>query len=265
MTQDAPALLQSRHDGGILVLTFNAPKRRNALSTDMRVLLRQALQEAAADAQVRAIVLTGAGGVFCAGGDLTEMGPPDAAPNPVTVRERLGILHDCMRVIIAGPKPTVAAVEGSAYGAGLSLAAACDSLVAGRGARFSAVFGRVGLGPDCALAWTLPQRIGVAAARDMILTTQERDAAWALGAGLADQVVEDGQALDAALAQARSYARCGPLAAAAVKRMMAGSMNSREDALTTETDMQFALMASDDHREARNAFLEKRQVAFRGR
>lgn len=257
-------VLETRHDT-TLVLTLNAPDRRNALSTAMRLRLREALDAACRDRTLRAIVLTGAAGTFSAGGDIREMGEPGEPIDSVRTRERLGMLHDCVRLLAAGPKPVIAAVEGTAYGAGLSLALACDAIVAAEGARFCASFGRIGLAPDCGLLWTLPQRVGVPRARKMMMTAEEVDLDRAEAIGLVDRRAARGAALETALDEALQWTRIGPLAAASIRRQLALAPSNLDAALSLEMESQIVLMGSRDHAAAREAFVARRGVVFEGR
>lgn len=251
-----------RLHGRVQVLVIEAPQRLNALSLAMRVALRDRLRAANENPEVRSIVLTGAGAAFSAGGDVRQMAE---RPGPTVARQRLDVLHDVVRQLLSGPKPVVAAIEGVAYGAGLSLAAACDHVVVAEGSRFSAAFGRLGLVADCGLFWTLPQRIGLGATRDLLMTGRPFDAAEALQLGLADALVPAGAALERALAKAQEYEAIAPLAIAATKSALARRPASLEDALQIEADLQAFLRASQDHQDACDAFLAKRPVAFQGR
>lgn len=248
--------------GDAVVLTLHAPERRNALSPEMRLRLRDRLQAALHDPDTRAIVLTGAAGTFSAGGDVRQMAE---RPTPAVAHQRLQVLHDIVRGIVGGSKPVLAAVEGQAFGAGLSLAAACDHVVAGNGSSFCAVFGRIGLVADCGLLWTLPQRVGWGSARDMLLTARVVNVEEAAALGLVDLVVPAGGALQAALDKVASYRAVGPLALAATKSALARRPASLEDALATEADLQAALRVSEDHRNACDAFLAKRTATMIGR
>lgn len=261
---DAPAeegVLDARIDD-TAVLTLSATKRRNALSPELRSALRDRLQAVMADASVRVVVLTGAQGVFSAGGDVRQMA--ERHP-PLVARQRLEVLHDVVRLIVQGPKPVIAAVEGLAYGAGMSLAAACDHVVAAQGASFCAVFGRIGLVADCGLLWTLPQRVGWGQTRDLLLSARVLDAEQALQLGLADRLVPRGQALEAALAKAADYRGMGPLSMAATKSALARRPASLAEALAIEGDLQASLRESEDHRQATQAFLAKRPHTMTGR
>lgn len=256
-------ILQREQDG-IAVLTLNAPKLRNAISLEMRETLLRHMRDAANDGAVRAIVLTGAGEHFCSGGQLQQANGAAPEPDAQRTRRNIAILQDIVRLLSAGPKPTVAAVEGCAYGAGLSLAMACDVVVAGEGARFCASFGRIGLMADAGLIWSLPQRVGPARAREIMLTGRVVDALEAGASGLANRVVATGTALDVALEVAGGFAGIAPLAIASMKRVLARGPNSLEDVLHAESDAQPVLALSQDYVEGRAAFKEKRPPVFRG-
>lgn len=245
---------------GILVLTLDAPERRNALSVEIRDSLRAALAEAQTDDRVRGIVLAGAGGAFCAGGDIDAMAPGDV----IVGRRRLGVLHDVVRLLAAGEKPTAAAVSGPAYGGGFGLATACDYVAADETARFCASFNKVGLAPDCGILWTLPQRVGAARARQMFLEARVIDSREALETGIADAVTETDALLDRARAFVAGACCNAPLPTGFIKRLMADRMQGLEDVLSAEMDAQMQLFATGDHAEARAAFLEKRAPVFRG-
>ncbi len=260
---DSPVLLEE--DDGVAILTLSAPQRRNALSTAMRVALRQQLRDLSERDDIYAIVLTGAGGNFCSGGDITEMAPPGQPTDPVIGRRRLDIIHDVVRMLNGGPKPVVAAVDGFAFGAGMSFALACDWVIAAEDARFAAAFGKIGLVADSGLLWTLPRRIGLPRAKDLMLTARTVEAPEALALGMVDAVVPAGQARSAALQKAAQYRGVAPRAIAATKQTLARSPASFEDLLLMEADVQLPLSLSKDHEEARRAFLEKRKPVFTGR
>ena len=249
-------VLQER-DGSTLVLTLNYPQRRNALSMPIREALTDAFERAEADRDLRAIVLTGAGGTFCAGGDISGMNVTSLAQG----RERFRVTHALVKLMVHASKPIVAAVEGFAVGAGLSLALCCDTVVAAEDARFGAPFGRLGLIADCALNHTLPARIGAGRARQMLLYGEQMDAATAERIGLVDHVVPHGGALDRALQRANALAGMAPLSLALTKALLAEGLDA---ALDRELDMQSTLFLTADHAEGRDAFLAKRKPVFRG-
>lgn len=253
--------ISTHQEAGVRVLVMDAPSRLNALSVGMRDLLRTCLREAHEDPSVRSLVLTGAGAAFSAGGDVRQMAKQ---PPPQIARQRLDVLHDVVRLLLAGPKPVVAAVEGVAFGAGLSLAVACDHVIAGEGSRFSAAFGRLGLVADCGLFWTLPQRVGIGATRDILMTGRPVDTTEALRLGLIDTCVPAGTALERAVEKARAYDSIAPLAIAATKSALARRPPSLEDALQMEADLQAFLRGTQDHAQATQAFMDKRPVRFQG-
>lgn len=253
-----------RDVGEVIILTLNAPQVRNAISVQMREQLRAHLNDASSSPECRAIVLTGAEGHFCSGGQIQQGNGAETNPDPQRTRRNILILHDIVRILSAGPKPTVAAVEGYAYGAGLSLAAACDYLVASDAARFCASFGKVGLMADAGLIWSLPQRVGPARARDIMLTGRVVEAAEAGAVGLANQVVPAGTALDVAMGVAGGFTHMAPLAITSMKTILARGPNSLEEVLSAEADAQPMLTLSQDYAEGRAAFKEKRSPVFRG-
>ena len=261
MDQDRDGAPQGRlleeRDGPVLVLTLDHPTRRNALSAPLREALGRSLEQAEGDAGIRAIVLTGAGGTFCSGGDLSNM-------NVATVtqgRERLRGPHRMIRTMVAGSKPIVAAVEGWVAGAGLSLACACDTVVAAEDARFVAGFGKVGLMADLGLPHTLPLRVGHARARQILLYGEPLAAVEALRIGLADRLVPRGGSLDAALGLARTLAAQAPAAVALTKQLLAEGLDR---ALDHERHFQSLLFLTADHREGKAAFFGKRDPDFTG-
>ncbi len=260
---DLPVLL--RLENGVAILTLNAPKRRNALSTAMRNLLTEQLASLCENDEVRAIVLTGAEGHFCSGGDVSEMGAPGQVADTVLARRRLETLHATVRRLAGGAKPVVAAVEGTAFGAGMSFALACDWVIAAQDASFGAAFGKLGLMADSGLVWTLPRRVGETAARDILLTARTVRAHEALKLGMVDELAPPGQALDAALRKCEQYRAVAPRAIAATKATLVRAPASLDELLLIEADVQQALALSLDHQEARRAFAEKRPAIFTGR
>lgn len=249
-------MLAEAREGAVAVLTLDNPARRNALSMAMRVALLDALRRIEPDPAVRAVVLTGAGGNFCSGGDITEMGRKTLAEG----RERFRVTHDLVRLLIGLSKPVVAAIEGWAAGAGLAVALCCDTVVAGPDARFVASFGGVGLVGDFGLLHTLPRRVGEGRARQMLLFGEPVDAAEAAGMGLVDRVAPDARGEAARLAGV--LAGRAPLPMALTKRCLAEGLDA---ALARERDMQAALYMTDDHTEGVAAFLGKRAPVFGGR
>lgn len=254
-------LVHVQTEGNLSVVTLNNPKTRNALSRDLLLLLADKLEALRVDEQCCAVVLMGANGHFCSGGDVSGM----AAERPLPVgRERMVIAHRVVRLIAGMGKPVVAAVEGYAAGAGFSLALAADAVVASASAKFVASFAKISLLPDLGLMWTLPQRVGLAQAKRLMLSARVVAADEGLRLGLVDELTEAGQALDCARKVAREMASHAPIAAALLKAAYARGIDSLDDALAFEMDNQAALYLTQDHREAVAAFLEKRPPQFRG-
>jgi enoyl-CoA hydratase/carnithine racemase len=248
-------------DGAVAVMTLTFPARRNAFCLQMRTQLRDRLEAAMADAEVRAIVITGAGGHFCAGGDISEMKPHTLLQN----RERWALVTALIRLIAHGPKPVVAAVAGSAMGAGLSIAALADHVVAARDASFGAAFAKVGLMPDMGALWSLQHRVGRAKAREILGLARTFDGVEAGRIGLANDVVEPGQALTHALAVAKEYAQLPPVSQALLKSALAQGTDTLDAAIRSEVEFQAVAMGTEDHLEAVKAFMEKRAPRFEGR
>lgn len=250
-------LIETR-EGDVALLTLNNPEKRNALAKPMRLALLEALGRIEADRSVRAIILTGAGGHFCSGGDIGSMHESRDLPS---ARERFRLSHDLLRLMAHGSKPIVAAVEGWAAGAGVGLALCCDTIVAAENARFVASFGKIGLVGDFGLLHTLPLRIGAGRARQMLLYAEAMDAAEALRIGLVDITVPPGGALDKARERAALLAAAAPLALAYTRSHFAAGLDALLD---WERSTQSALLQTADHAEGRTAFLEKRRPVFTG-
>ena len=165
-------VLTERH-GATLLIRINRPERRNAFDLEVRAGLAQAIFQAKDDDSVRAVVITGTDGVFCAGGDLKAL---SEAKRPVFKdRDRIRRLHTWFRELIHLEKPVIAAVDGPAFGAGFNLALACDFVLATPRARFCAVFGRIGLVPDLGGFFLLPRIVGLQRAKDLVFSAREMD------------------------------------------------------------------------------------------
>jgi 2-(1,2-epoxy-1,2-dihydrophenyl)acetyl-CoA isomerase len=257
----AEPIILVEDDGVVRVITLNRPQRLNAIDLALRVRLAEAIEAAMADDAVRVLILTGAGGAFCSGGDISTMTRlPEHEARP-----RAEAAQRVIRALWNGDKPVIAAIEGAAMGAGLALALACDRAVAGADARFGTSFSRVGLAGDMGIFATLPNRIGPAAARQMLMFAGQVDASEAARIGLVDAVVEPGKALASALDDARRLAAGPPLALAAVKSMLARWPRDPFEVLGDEVDHQVTLFDSDDFAEGARAYHERRTPIFRGR
>ena len=263
MAAGSDEIVLSRREGDVAVVTMNHPERRNAFSMRMRLALIEVFQRLMHDdPQTRAIVLAGAGGHFCSGGDLSEM--HESTPSLLALRERIAVGVRLFKLIYTGTKPVVAAVEGACYGAGLSLAAACDLVVSGDTAKYSCAFGKVGLLPDTGLLWTLPQKIGGAKARELMLTGNAIEAPEARRLGLVSELAASDRVLDAAIAAASRFASYPPVTLALLKGSLVNAGNSIEDACRFEMDLNPLTRQTSDHTEAVTAFMEKRKPVFTG-
>lgn len=247
------------HHGNVAQITMNVPEKRNALTVPLYTALADALARLQDDSSVRAIVLYG-GSHFCAGGDL---GGLDAS----TLDMRRGMLrgHRIVRALTGGPWPVVAAVEGNAYGAGFSLALACDFVVADENSKFCAAFGRVGLTPDFGLMWTLPQRVGIGAAREILMLSEPISGSKAKALGIVDRFCEPSAVLHTALELAERLAAAPPGTIATTKAALARFPMPLDTMLAWEADTQSALVRSEDFLEGVKAFTEKRAPKFDGR
>jgi 2-(1,2-epoxy-1,2-dihydrophenyl)acetyl-CoA isomerase len=233
--------------------------KRNAIDMPVRLELAGAIESAGADNSVRAIVLTGAGKAFCSGGDITSM----ERMSPDRAMERTELAQRVIRAIWNAAKPVVAAVEGSAFGAGVALAAACDRVVAARDARFATTFTNVGLAGDMGTFASLPARVGIARTRQMLMMPTPIDATTALDIGLIDALADPGTALARALADADRLAAGPTQAYAVIKTMLsAGSALGPFELLDLEAKHQAQLFDTDDFAEGIAAFRAKRRPQF---
>lgn len=261
---DQPTVLLSVADG-VARLTLNRPDKLNSFTRAMHAELREALGRIESDAQVRAVVLTGAGRGFCAGQDLADL---SFEPGAMTDLGKLieDNFNPLVRRLQSLPKPVVARVHGIAAGAGANLALACDLVLASRSASFLQAFVNIGLVPDSGGTWFLPQRVGTARAMALAMLGEKLTAERAEQWGLIHRCVDDAQ-LDAEVdALARRLAAMPTRALAAIKQSIhAAHTNTLSAQLDLERDLQRALGASFDYAEGVNAFLQKRAPRFEGR
>lgn len=259
MSNSEPTVLREQEDA-VAVLTVSNVKRRNAFSPEIRAAMSGHLADIAADDGVRAIVLTGAGGTFSAGGDLSTMEDMTAFEG----RERIRAGRGMVEAMWASEKPVLAAVEGFAFGAGLSLALLADWIVAADDARFCASFGKVGLMGDMGLFWTLPQRVKAGKARRMLMLADVVRAEEALEIGLVEEVAPKGEALANAMEKARTLAAAAPLPNRLTREALGQFPSTLDDMLAYEAHGQGLLFNSADVEEGLTAFFEKRRPVFRG-
>jgi 2-(1,2-epoxy-1,2-dihydrophenyl)acetyl-CoA isomerase len=255
-------VLRERH-GATLVIRINRPERRNALDLEVRQGIADAVFEARDNDEVRAVVITGADGVFCAGGDLKSL---SEAKRPVFKdRDRIRRLHPWFRELVNLEKPVIAAVDGPAFGAGFNLALACDFILATPRARFCAVFGRIGLVPDLGGFYLLPRIVGLQRAKDLVFSAREVDVEEARSLGIVFQVVPQESLLDEALALAARYHDASTEALGIAKNILNRSFNLDQDTLAElEASAQALALHTAYHDEAVANFLAKRPLRFQG-
>jgi 2-(1,2-epoxy-1,2-dihydrophenyl)acetyl-CoA isomerase len=251
-------LVIDRPDARVLRIALNRPDKRNPFDTATRDAFHGVLDQALEDDTVRALIITGQGGTFCAGGDVASMGSYDER----TGSDRMAKNHVVVRRLASAPKPVVAAVEGFAMGAGAGLALLCDAIVAGQGAKIGFPFFNLGLVPDYGIAHTLPQRIGFGPARLILMQARTLKAEEAIKVGLFDEVVADADVQQSALELARRLAAQPAGAQARLKRMLNAEPTSLDHALDLERTYQALSFISPDHQEGVAAFREKRAPKF---
>lgn len=248
------------------VITLNRPESLNALNTQVAQEFQAAMAELR-ERGARAIILTGAGRAFCAGGDLREMQKMAESEGKVEAffDEPLQLLNDCMLLIRRTPLPIIAAVNGAASGGGCNLALACDFVVAGESARFNQAFIRIGLVPDCGGTFILPRLVGWKRAAEMMMTGDVVKAPRALEMGMINAVVPDGELMTHAMAMGERLAEAPTAAIGQIKELLeASTTNDYAAQLDLERKAQIQAGKTKDFREGVTAFLEKRSPKFVG-
>ena len=257
---DNDEILQVRYDGSIAIMTMNNPKRLNAFNMKMREAMYERLLEIEHNEECRAIVLTGAGGNLCAGGDISEM----KRRKVIEGRMRFDLPTRIFKLLVTGPKPFIVAVEGNCMGAGVSFVAASDYTVAASDAKFGCAFIKVGLMPDVGGIWSIPRKIGHRKAMELCALGDIFDANEALRLDLVNKLCEPGRALEEAIAVAKRFAKNPAVAMALMKAALNNGNDTLEQAINTEVNYQSVLMNTDDFDEAAKAFMEKRKPNFTG-
>lgn len=268
-TEDLLARVEDR----VAVLTFNRPDRRNALSSAMYSGIETALGEIREDQTIGAVMVTGAGGAFCAGGDVKAMneshtsGSGDRAE--MSAEERLADLQDRQRAVSLAmhefPKPVIAAIPGAAAGAGFSIAMAADMRIASPKALLVTAFANIGASGDFGGSWFLTQLVGSSKARELYFRSPRLDAQQSLDLGLVNEILDDDDFEQAALNWCMDIASGAPLALERMKQNLNLAITADlATALDHEGANMVFTMATDDHKEAAAAFVEKRTAIFKG-
>ena len=268
----AEALRVERHDAVALVV-FDDPERRNAMTEAMGRALASVVEHLGGEEEVRAVVLTGAGAAFSAGGDLAMIegraragreapGEPQRADNRSFMRSFYSLFLSLREL----PQPTIAAINGPAIGAGLAVALACDLRIAARDARLGLNFNRLGIHPGMGSTWTLPRLVGPAHAADLLLTARTVDGVEAERIGLVNRAVAPEAVVADALATAAEIAACAPLAVRGTQRALRQALTtSLDEQLDFEAEQQARCYESADLAEGLAAARERRAARFTGR
>ncbi|MEU6752859.1 enoyl-CoA hydratase-related protein [Spirillospora sp. NPDC046719] len=258
--QDELVLYEVDPDG-VATLTFNRPERKNAWNIPMEERFFALLDQAAADPDVRALIVTGAGTAFCPGMDMQRLERNSQPGQTLNLKDRTPMYG--RRLL---PKPMIAAINGGCAGIGLIQALMCDVRFAARGARFTTAFTRRGLAGEYNMPYVLPRVIGLENALDLLLSGRTFDADEAKALGLVSRVVEPGDLLDAARAYAGDIARnCSPRAMAVMRQQVYGDLDRDfDDALSRSYSVMEYFAGSPDFREGVESFTQKRPPKFEG-
>ena len=264
-TRDLEAISVARA-GGIVTITLRRPERKNAINGQMWNEFLAELRTIAATPADRVVVITGAGGDFCSGADVSGMAGGDPSAVPTHQLAAMRHVGDICLALNRLPQPTIAKVRGIAVGAGANLALVCDLVVAGDTARFSEIFARRGLSIDFGGSWILPRLVGMHRAKELAFLTDIIGADEAKEFGLVNRVLPDAD-LDAFVDDWATRLAAGPpIALAMTKRLLNNSFNvTLEEALDDEGLSQTVNFGTSDTAEAVRAFMEKRAPSFRGR
>jgi enoyl-CoA hydratase len=269
MSQD---LIRQERDGDVVTLTFDQPDRLNAMTQEMGEAFAERMAVLAADAALRAVVITGAGRAFSAGGDLgmiqDKADQGRAAPGVARrdIRDTMRSFYKLFLSVRDLPCPTIAAINGAAIGAGFCVALACDVRVVAERAKVGLNFTRLGLHPGMAATWTLPRLVGPALAAELLYTSRLIPGEEAARIGLANRCVPAEEVVSVARGIAAEIAACAPIANRAVKRALDRSLAATlEDQLSFEASEQAGTFESQDAQEGIAAVRAKRDPRFSGR
>jgi enoyl-CoA hydratase/carnithine racemase len=265
---DTDQILYTRTDR-VVTFTLNRVEARNALSNELTSCLRKGIAWAANEPSVGAVVLTGAGSAFCAGGDVKAMGARNENAKPPSAedqfREMRARHHELAGALTAMRKPSIAALPGAAAGAGMALALACDMRIASDNAFLTTGYARIGLSGDYGVAWLLTRVVGPARARELMLTSDRVGAARALEIGLVNQIADSVNLMKETMRIATGLANGPQTAFSYIKDNLDEALSiDHATAIDREADRLLKCRSTADHREAVQAFAEKREPKFRG-
>ena len=252
----------------VAVITLNRPQARNSLSDNLTPALRRMIKQCGEDVDVGAILITGAGNAFCAGGDVKGMGG-GGPKTEMSLEDRVANLRTKQRTLtgalVAVRKPTIAALPGPAAGAGMAIALACDIRIAAESAFMSTGYARIGLTGDYGIAWLLTRLAGTARARELMFLSERIDARRCEAIGLVNRVVPDSELREAAFALAKELAQGPAFALGRMKNNLDHALAAGLlDSMDQEAENMVLAARTTDHKEAVRAFVEKRKPTFAG-
>ncbi len=259
--------LELEKSEGIAVLTLNRPAKLNAITVEMGAVgLSKLLREIQEDDDIRVLVITGAGRGFCAGADVSTLASLTQLASKLKRQEKLQAVGAFALQLYDLEKPVIAAINGVAAGAGVSIALVSDIRIASENARFGMVFVSRGLIPDCGATFLMPRLLGTGKSFELMYTGDIIDAKEAKRIGLVDKVVPHDSLMDATMSLAKRLAKAPPLTLAQIRRAVhSGLLNNLEQQLYFESYAQNFLFGTEDFREGVSSFLEKREPQFKGR
>jgi len=248
---------------GVATITLNRPEAMNAYNQELVDGLTKSLQVIKSDRSIKAVVITGNGKAFTAGGDLGHL---LSLTDPISARGFIASVGQVVTLIMSMEKPVIAMVNGVAAGAGFNMALACDIIFCAKSARFAQSFSKVGLVPDCGGLYLLPRVVGMHKAKELMFTADLIDAETALSLKIVNKVVEDTELKEVTYKFAARLAQSAPIALGLIKTMINRSDNlDLESTLELEANLQTICMQTQDHKEGVAAFKEKRVPVFQGK